>query len=156
MQPEARIPLQFVFKSPLQFAFDALDKAGEFAGVYLPLYDRAARVHDGGFRHLADAVLLKVDDAHGSAYPSGMGISPCSTSAPDLETMPLHLRAGAVVPFGPIKQYADELPAGYAAGCCFSIDARAKACNFASDVNFGVIVSTTLPMPCSATSAADL
>jgi alpha-glucosidase/alpha-D-xyloside xylohydrolase len=26
----------------------------------------------------------------------------------DLETMPLHVRAGAVVPFGPIKQYVDE------------------------------------------------
>ncbi len=26
----------------------------------------------------------------------------------DLETMPLHVRAGAIVPFGPIKQYVDE------------------------------------------------
>jgi alpha-glucosidase/alpha-D-xyloside xylohydrolase len=26
----------------------------------------------------------------------------------DLETMPLHVRAGAIVPFGPVKQYVDE------------------------------------------------
>ena len=28
--------------------------------------------------------------------------------AVDLETMPLHVRAGAVIPFGPVKQYVDE------------------------------------------------
>ena len=28
--------------------------------------------------------------------------------AVDLETMPLHVRAGAIVPFGPVKQYVDE------------------------------------------------
>ena len=27
----------------------------------------------------------------------------------DLATMPLHVRAGAMLPFGPVKQYADEL-----------------------------------------------
>ncbi|MGH9174332.1 MAG: DUF5110 domain-containing protein, partial [Vicinamibacterales bacterium] len=26
----------------------------------------------------------------------------------DLETMPLHVRAGAIVPLGPLKQYVDE------------------------------------------------
>jgi len=26
----------------------------------------------------------------------------------DLETMPLHVRAGAIIPMGPIKQYVDE------------------------------------------------
>jgi alpha-glucosidase/alpha-D-xyloside xylohydrolase len=26
----------------------------------------------------------------------------------DLETMPLHVRAGAIIPFGPVKQYVDE------------------------------------------------
>jgi alpha-glucosidase/alpha-D-xyloside xylohydrolase len=28
--------------------------------------------------------------------------------AVDLETMPLHVRAGAILPFGPVKQYVDE------------------------------------------------
>ena len=28
--------------------------------------------------------------------------------AVDLETMPLHVRAGAIIPFGPVKQYTDE------------------------------------------------
>jgi alpha-glucosidase/alpha-D-xyloside xylohydrolase len=28
--------------------------------------------------------------------------------AVDLETMPLHVRAGAILPFGPVRQYADE------------------------------------------------
>ena len=28
--------------------------------------------------------------------------------AVDLETMPLHVRAGAIIPMGPIKQYVDE------------------------------------------------
>src|SRR5204863_7834276 len=27
----------------------------------------------------------------------------------DLATMPLHVRAGAVLPFGPVRQYADEM-----------------------------------------------
>jgi alpha-glucosidase/alpha-D-xyloside xylohydrolase len=30
----------------------------------------------------------------------------------DLETMPLHVRAGAIVPFGPLKQYVDEAVGG--------------------------------------------
>jgi alpha-glucosidase/alpha-D-xyloside xylohydrolase len=30
----------------------------------------------------------------------------------DLETMPLHVRAGAIIPFGPVKQYVDEPVAG--------------------------------------------
>ena len=30
----------------------------------------------------------------------------------DLETMPLYVRAGAIVPFGPVKQYAAEKAAG--------------------------------------------
>jgi len=30
------------------------------------------------------------------------------TRSVDLETMPLYVRAGAIIPFGPVKQYVDE------------------------------------------------
>jgi len=64
-----------------------------------PVYEK-----DAATRRLYLPAGLWHDWWNGDVVEGGRWI----TRAVDLETMPLYVRAGAIVPMGPIKQYADE------------------------------------------------
>ena len=71
-----------------------------------PRHPRLAGRREG--RDVAPPVSARADTGSTSGRKNASPAAARSTRPVDLETMPLHVRAGTILPLGPVKQYVDE------------------------------------------------